>query len=150
MQRWFNDREALPPNTMIATTSNGWILDEQAVQWFQSFIKATNERKKKEQIGILIFDGHGPHLTVEFLQACETNGIIPFGFLPYTTHLCQPLDGKPFLTYKQHFRRMNNELSYWAGEAVGRVIRPVREKTFNQRIIVRPSKIVVSGQSIVR
>jgi hypothetical protein len=44
------------------------------------------------------------------------------------------------LSYKQHFRRINNELSYWAGEPVGKseflqVIGPVREKAFNQRII---------------
>ncbi|KAF7183831.1 hypothetical protein CNMCM7691_004253 [Aspergillus felis] len=127
--------------------ADGWQMDpwfifkdELAVQWLQSFVKATNERTKKGEKRILIFDGHGSHLTVEFLQICEDNGIIPFGFLPHTTHLCQPLDGKPFLSYKQHFRRMNNELSYWAGEPVGkseflRMIGPVREKAFNQRII---------------
>jgi hypothetical protein len=140
MEHWFNGSEALPPNTTIATQANGWISDEIAYQWLQSFIKATNERTKKGEKRILIFDGHGSHLTFDFLQTCEDNGIIAFGFLPHTTHLCQPLDGKPFLSYKQHFRRINNELSYWAGEPVGkseflRVIRSVREKAFNQRII---------------
>ena len=140
MESWFNESEALPPDTTIATSPNGWISDELAVQWLQSFINATNERTKKGEKRILIFDGHGSHLTVEFLQLCEDNGVIPFGFLPHTTHLCQPLDGKPFLSYKQHFRRMNNELSYWAGEPVGKseflhMIGPVREKAFNQRII---------------
>ncbi|KAK9577981.1 hypothetical protein V6Z92_010309 [Aspergillus fumigatus] len=140
MESWFNESEALPPDTTIATSPNGWISDELAVQWLQSFINATNERTKKGEKRILIFDGHGSHLTVEFLQLCEDNGVIPFRFLPHTTHLCQPLDGKPFLSYKQHFRRMNNELSYWAGEPVGKseflhMIGPVREKAFNQRII---------------
>ncbi|KAK9646458.1 hypothetical protein HCH54_010288 [Aspergillus fumigatus] len=140
MESWFNESESLPPNTTIATQANGWISDEIAHQWLQSFIKATNERTKRGEKRILIFDGHGSHLTVDFLQTCKDNGIIAFGFLPHTTHLCQPLDGKPFLNYKQHFRRINNELSYWAGEPVGkseflRVIRPVREKAFNQRII---------------
>jgi hypothetical protein len=74
------------------------------------------------------------------LQTCKDNGIIPFGFLPHTIHLCQPLDGKLFLSYKQHFRRVNNEHAFWAGEAVGKleflqVIRPVQEKAFNQQII---------------
>jgi hypothetical protein len=140
MESWFNESEALPQDTTIATSPNGWISDELALQWLQGFIKATNERIKKGEKRILIFDGHGSHLTVEFIQTCEDNGIIPFAFLPHTTHLCQPLDGKPFLSYKQHFRRANNELSYWAGEPVGkseflRVIGPVREKAFNQRII---------------
>ncbi|KAF4236562.1 hypothetical protein CNMCM8980_009552 [Aspergillus fumigatiaffinis] len=127
--------------------ADGWQMDpwfifkdELAVQWIQSFVKATNDRAKNGEKRILILDSHGSHRTLEFLQICEDNGIIPFGFLPHTTHLCQPLDGKPFLSYKQHFRWMNNELSYWAGEPVGkseflRVIGPVREKAFNQRII---------------
>jgi hypothetical protein len=140
MESWFNESEALPPHTVIATSPNGWISDELALQWLQCFIEATNKHTKRGEKRILIFDGHGSHLTVEFLQRCEDNGIIPFGFLPHTTHLCQPLDGKPFLSYKQHFRQINNDLSYWAGEPVGkseflRVIGPVREKAFNQRII---------------
>jgi hypothetical protein len=105
---------------MIATQANGWISDEIAYQWLQSFIKATNERTKKGEKWILIFNGHGSHLTFDFLQTCEDNGIIAFRFLPHTTHLCQPLDGKPFLSHKQHFRRINNELSYWADEPVGK------------------------------
>ena len=112
MESWFNESEALPPDTMIATSPNGWISDELAIQWLQSFINATNERTKKGEKRILIFDGHGSHLTVEFLQLYKDNSIIPFGFLPHTTHLCQPLDGKPFLSYKQHFCCMNNKLSY--------------------------------------
>jgi hypothetical protein len=140
MECWFNDSEALPPNTTIATQKNGWISDELAFQWLQHFIKATDERTKRGKKRILIFDGHGSHLTVDFLQTCEDNDIIPFGFLPHTTHLCQPLDGKPFLSYKQHFQRINNEHAFWAGEPVGkaeflRIIEPVRRKAFNQRII---------------
>ncbi|KAJ8234279.1 hypothetical protein LV156_004505 [Aspergillus fumigatus] len=92
MESWFNESEALPPDTTIATSPNGWISDELAVQWLQSFINATNERTKKGEKQILIFDGHGSHLTVKFLQLCEDNGVIPFRFLPHTTHLCQPLD----------------------------------------------------------
>jgi hypothetical protein len=153
MKCWFNESEALPPNTMIATQANGWISDEIAPQWLQSFIKATNERTKRGEKRILIFDGHGSHLTAEFLRTCEDNGIIPFAFLPHTTHLCQPLDGKPFLSYKQHFRRANNELFYWAGEPAGkseflRMIGPVREKVFNQRIIRKAFKNRGSGQLI--
>ena len=112
MESWFNESEALPPDTTIATSPNGWISDELAVQWLQSFINATNKRTKKGEKRILIFDGHGSHLTVEFLQLCEDNGVIPFGFLPHTTHLCQPLDGKLFLSYKQYFYYINNKLSY--------------------------------------
>ncbi|KAF4253988.1 hypothetical protein CNMCM8714_005630 [Aspergillus fumigatus] len=137
---WFNNSEALPSDTTIATSPSGRVSDEVAVQWLQDFIKATNERTKMGENRILIFDRHSSHLTVEFLQMCEENGIIPFGFLPRTTHLCQPLAGKLLSSYRQHFWRAHNELSYWAGEPVGksgllRLIGSVREKAFDHRII---------------
>ncbi|KAJ5908521.1 transposase [Penicillium taxi] len=140
MESWFD--EDLPPNMVVGTSPNGWISGEMALQWLDSFIKATNtpDRLKKGEKRVLIFDSHGSHLTLEFLQKCEDHKIIPFGFLPYSTHLCQPLDGKPFLAYKQCFRRHNNDISYWAGAPMMkteflRVIQPVRQKAFNPRII---------------
>ena len=156
MESWFPGSEGLPPNTLVGTSQTGWINDELALVWLVSFIEATNrdDRTKKGEKRYLIFDGHGSHLTLEFLQKCDDNDIIPFGFLPHSTHLCQPLDGKPFLSYKQHFRSFNNDLSFWAGEPVGkseflRIIGPIREKAFNQRIFANHSKIVGSGQSKV-
>jgi hypothetical protein len=126
MECWFDGSEDLPPNTMIGTSPNGWISDELANDWLDHFIEATRDRTKRGEKRVLIFDGHGAHLT--------------FGFLPHSTHLCQPLDGKPFLSYKQHFRALNNEKSYWAGEPMGKaeflcVIGDVRTNTFNKRII---------------
>lgn len=142
MEAWFDGSNTtdLPSNTMIGTSLNGWISDILAIQWLDHFIEATHNRTKRHEKRILIFDGHGAHLTFEFLEKCENHDILPFGFIPHSTHLCQPLDGKPFLSYKQHFRSLNNDISYWAGEPMGkaeflRVIGPVRSKAFNQRII---------------
>ena len=120
MEAWYRDSEALPSNTMTATSPNGWISDELALAWLAEFNHATKDRTKRGEKRHLIFDGHGAHLTLEFLQYCEKNDIIPFGFLPHSTHLCQPLDGKPFLAYKQHFRLISNDLSFWSGRPYGK------------------------------
>jgi hypothetical protein len=140
MESWYDGSERLPPNTGTAISPNGWISDELALAWLGYFITATADRVNLGEKRYLIFDGHGAHLTLEFLQKCEDNSIIPFAFLPHSTHLCQPLDGKPFLNYKQQFRQMNNELSFWGGRPYGkadflRIIQPIREKTFHSRII---------------
>ena len=139
---WFDDTEDITPNTMVGTPSNDWISDILAVQWLDQFIKATgtSSRMKKGEKRILIFDGHDSYLTLEFLQKCEDHDILPFSFLPHSTHLCQPLDGKPFLSYKQHLQSLNNDVSYRAGKPIGkaeflRMIEPVRLKAFKQRII---------------
>jgi hypothetical protein len=89
---------------------------------------------------VLIFDGHESHKTIEFLQLCETYNIITFCFRPHMTHICQPLDVKPFLAYKQHFHRQNNLFTQWSGLPARKVdylknIVNIRAKTFNQRII---------------
>jgi DDE superfamily endonuclease. len=145
MEAWFDGSDDLPPNTMIGTSPNGWISDELANQWLDYFIKATRDRTNRGKKRVIIFDGHGSHLTLEFLQTCEDHDILPFGFIAYSTHLCQPLDGKPFLSYKQHFRSLNNDISYWTGEPMGKaeflcVIGPIRSKAFNQRIICESFK----------
>jgi hypothetical protein len=115
MEVWYDGSEALPGDTTTAISPNGWISDELALAWLEAFNEATTDRIKRGEKRYLIFDGHGSHLTLEFLQQCADSNIIPFGFLPHSTHLCQLLDGKPFLNYKQQFRLQNNELSFWGG-----------------------------------
>jgi hypothetical protein len=85
---------------------------------------------------VLIFDGHESHKTVEFLQLYEEFDILPFCFRPHTTHICQPLDGKPFLAYKQNFRKQNNLIAQWGGIPRSKAdfladIVAVQKKTFN-------------------
>ncbi|KAJ5378278.1 transcriptional regulator family: Centromere protein B DNA-binding region [Penicillium cataractarum] len=140
-EAWYDGSEALPPNTGTAISPNGWISDELALCWLGYFINATaGDRLLPGEKRYLIFDGNGAHLTLEFLEKCEKYAIVPFAFLPHSTHLCQPLDGKPFLNYKQQFRLENNELSFWGGRPYGkaeflRIIQPIRERTFHPRII---------------
>jgi hypothetical protein len=140
MEAWFYGSENLSLDTMTAISPNSWISDELALAWLGYFIQLTAHRVNRGEKRVLIFDGHGAHLTLEFLQTCEDNHIIPFAFLPHSTHLCQPLDGKPFLNYKQQFRLINNELAFWGGQPYGKsdflaIIGPIRKKAFSQRII---------------
>jgi hypothetical protein len=142
MEVWYHGAEQLPPETTTAISSNGWITDELALAWLHRFNTETKhpDRTKQGEKRYLIFDGHGSHLTLEFLQYCEENDIIPFGFIAHSTHLCQPLDGKPFLAYKTNFHLKNNELSQWGGKPHGKaeflkIIQPIRNQTFLQRII---------------
>lgn len=140
MESWFDHPDL--PNFYTAVSEKGYINDQLAIDWLHKFHEETSipERLKRDEKRVLIFDGHTAHLTVEFLQLCEDYKILPFCFRPHTTHICQPLDGKPFLTYKTHFRSQNNEISQWGGVPAGKSdflkdIVAVRMKTFNPRII---------------
>ena len=138
MESWYDHPDL--PNFWTAVSPKGYVNDFLAIGWLQKFHEATKDRTKRGEKRVLIFDGHETHKTVEFLQLCEDYDIIPFCFRPHTTHICQPLDGKPFLAYKQHFRKQNNSISQWGGIPGRKAdflmdIVHVRNKTFNQRII---------------
>jgi len=47
---------------------------------------------------------HGSHKTREFLRYCNDHKIVPFAYLPHTTHLVQPLDVVVFQPYKHYHR----------------------------------------------
>ncbi|KAJ5379244.1 transcriptional regulator family: Centromere protein B DNA-binding region [Penicillium cosmopolitanum] len=156
---WYDNSEGLPPRTLTAVSPNGWISDELLLEWLGHFQEATKERVEPNEKRIMIFDGHNSHLTVEFLEKCQEYEILPIAFEPHTTHISQPLDGKPFLAYKQHFKVVNNEMSYFAGMPAGkseflRVITRVRARTFNTRIIrdsfTERGIFPVNGKDIVK
>src|SRR5699024_4195841 len=104
LERWYHD--FLPEDYVIAPSANGFITDQLVFKWLQHFHQHTYDRDRGEQ-RILIVGGHGTHLTFEFLQSCGQHNILPFCFLPHTTHFAQLLDGKPFLTYKIYYRHRN-------------------------------------------
>jgi hypothetical protein len=50
----------------------------------------------KEKAGrsyrLLIVDGYGSHLTMDFIEYCDQNRILLAVYPPYSTHTLQPLD----------------------------------------------------------
>jgi hypothetical protein len=60
-------------------------------------------------------DNHTSHTTIEFFDFCRENPIIPWFFMPHTTHLCQPLDAEAFLSLKHYFKLANNDVVAWGG-----------------------------------
>ncbi|KAJ5267694.1 transcriptional regulator family: Centromere protein B DNA-binding region [Penicillium angulare] len=113
MESWYNTN--LPQNWMTATTEKGYMIDELAVSWLKRFDQETQHRVRRGEYRILLLDGCGSHLTVEFLMYAEQKRIKIFCFPANKTNYIQPLDGKPFLAYKAYFRQQNNLISQWGG-----------------------------------
>jgi hypothetical protein len=110
LERWY-EGGTLSEASRIAVSSSGYSNDALGIDWLHFFNPHTRHRSR----GLLLFDGHGSHLTWEFLQLCETSDIMPFVFPPHTTHIVQPLDGSPFRALKQAFRTKNNMIAQWGG-----------------------------------
>ena len=69
------------------------------------FVNALNLRrviKQRENIDLLICDGHDSHITGEWIAHCMDNNIILMILPPHSSHLTQPLDVGIFDSLKKH------------------------------------------------
>jgi hypothetical protein len=54
---------------------------------------------------LLILDGHGSHITGEFIYEALVNQVLLVYLLPHTSHLCQPCDLGPFAQLKAYYSK---------------------------------------------
>ena len=52
---------------------------------------------------MLILDGHGNHVNIQFLNWCHEHCILVTVFLPHSTHCLQPLDVSFFGLLSQYY-----------------------------------------------
>ncbi|KAJ5544105.1 transcriptional regulator family: Centromere protein B DNA-binding region [Penicillium frequentans] len=140
MEDWFRDNPALDQRYNIQVSPTGWLSDLIALEWLHIFHESTKNRVGINGKRVLFFDGHGSHLTFGFLDFCDQNRIIPISFRPHTSHFAQPLDQKPFLSLKQHFRKENSLTNAWfrpdsAKRQFLEDITLIRKKAITPRII---------------
>jgi DDE superfamily endonuclease len=91
----------LDPSTVLAVSDTGYSNDEIQLNWIKHF----NKHTKSRTIGakrLLLLDGVNSHMEYDFIEYCWDENIIPFTFIPHTTHLCQPLDVKCFQPLKHY------------------------------------------------
>jgi uncharacterized protein YndB with AHSA1/START domain len=78
----------------ISSSPSGWTNKELGLAWLQQVFERCT--KQKARLGrdwrLLIVDGHGSHLTFEFLEYCEAHRILVSVLPPHSTHTLQPLD----------------------------------------------------------
>ena len=65
---------------------------------------------------LLILDGHGSHVSFEFIQHCIESGIHLICLPTHSTHLLQSLDVGLFSPY-QHFYRLVVDNHIWSGQS---------------------------------
>lgn len=62
------------------------------MSWLQSLFNKETAAKAKRDWRLLIVDGHGFHLTLRFLNICQSHRILLAVYPPHSTHRLQPLD----------------------------------------------------------
>ena len=91
---WDTWVEEIPPTDdqiNITSTPTGWTNQKLGLAWLKRFDQFT-KKKARRSWRLLICDGHGSHVTKEFLDYSIKNRIIVMVFPSHSTHTLQPLD----------------------------------------------------------
>ncbi|KAI0993422.1 hypothetical protein K3495_g14762 [Podosphaera aphanis] len=94
----------MDPDILWARSESGFTNDRLGLKYLENFDLFTRE-KTVEAFRLLIFDGHGSHLTQSFIDFCWKAKICPFLLPPHLTHVLQPLDVGVFSILKHNFKR---------------------------------------------
>lgn len=86
-----------PPGALYGVTESGWMQDYIFEKWLIAF---ANQVKHLEKPVLVIFDGHGSHLTYNVTCVARANEIILLCLPPNTSHALQPLDVGVFAPMK--------------------------------------------------
>ncbi|KII83531.1 hypothetical protein PLICRDRAFT_119302, partial [Plicaturopsis crispa FD-325 SS-3] len=115
---WFQDH----PGISVGLTSNGWTDETQCEKWFEeSFIPQARERAgDPEERVLLIFDGHGSHVTPKMMELAMANKIDFHLLPPHTTHKTQPLDVAVFGPMQLRWTERMEEIVEETGEGLPR------------------------------
>ena len=89
---WVNDIEAGKHDVFVTASSSGWTNNDIGLSWLEQVFNRYTKRKARRQYRLLIVDGHGSHLTIDFLNYCDKHKILLAVLPPHSTHTLQPLD----------------------------------------------------------
>lgn len=130
----------------LATSENGWTSDSLCTQWFEkSFVLQAQARNKTGHKLLLIFNGHGFHITDKIIELVIKNNVELFCLPPHTTHKLQPLDVGVFGPLQKAWVQQCNDYLGRTGEGMQKhhVVQEymqAQEKSFMENTILQAWK----------
>jgi transposase-like protein len=93
----------VPGGWVAVTSPNGWTTDLLAMGWLKRIFEPHTRDKARGKHRLIILDGHGSHLTPEFMEYCFENCTTALCLPAHTSHLTQPMDVSVFSSIKHWF-----------------------------------------------
>jgi hypothetical protein len=90
--RWVADINPSKHSIHVASSPTGWTNNEIGLAWLEQVFDRYTKSKARLRYRLLIVDGHGSHLTQDFLEYCHQKRIILAVLPPHSTQTLQPLD----------------------------------------------------------
>jgi hypothetical protein len=76
----------------VASSPTGWTNNDIGLAWLEQVFDRYTQPKARRKYRLLIVDGHGSHLTLDFIDYCDQKRIILAVLPPHSTQTLQPLD----------------------------------------------------------
>jgi hypothetical protein len=89
---WLEDVDLSKHHAFFSYSESGWSNDDLGLAWLKEVFHKQTKEKARREYRLLILDGHGSHLTMDFINFCNKQKIILVVFPPHATHTLQPLD----------------------------------------------------------
>lgn len=107
-EAWY--KTGIPGDWSIGVSPNGWTNDKIGLFWLKEVFDRYTRSRTVGRYRLLVFDGHGSHVTPEFDQYCTEHNIIVLCMPPHSSHLLQPLDVSCFSVLKRAYGQGVEEL----------------------------------------
>tara|TARA_R110002003_G_scaffold853_2_gene21702 strand:- start:2227 stop:3540 length:1314 start_codon:yes stop_codon:yes gene_type:complete len=105
---WFPCKSV--PDWFYTTSDNGWTSNSVGLEWLRRiFIPDSTPASGGDRL--LILDGHGSHVSTEFMWTCYQHRIHCIYLPAHSSHVLQPLDLAPFSVVKSKYRDQIRALS---------------------------------------
>jgi hypothetical protein len=79
-------------SVFVSASPSGWTNNNIGLAWLKEVFQRETRRQACSGYQLLLLDGHGSHLTMDFINYCNDNKILLAVFPPHATHTLQPLD----------------------------------------------------------
>lgn len=126
----------------IEMTGKGWTTKEVGLHWLKTKFTPWAKHRLQGTHIMLIVDGHGSHVSLEFIDFCIKNQIVALCLPPHTTHILQPLDVGIFGPLSQTYKMLiERKCQYGTGWSVNKTsflqhYIEAREKAISQKNIL--------------
>jgi hypothetical protein len=100
---WVDEIEVGKHDVFITSSPTGWSNNDIGLAWLEQVFNRSTKRKAGRSYRLLILDGHGSHITMDFIEYCDKRRILLMVFPPHSTHTLQPLDVVMFKPLSQAY-----------------------------------------------
>jgi hypothetical protein len=100
---WVEDVKVGKHQVFLTNSPSRCTNNDIGLAWLEQLFERFTAAKACRQWRFLIVDGHGSHLTREFIDFCNARKILLAVFPPHSTHTLQPLDVVLFLPLSNYY-----------------------------------------------